>query len=163
MKIPSSEHGENMLCTEIVFGIQDNFCTQHVLPIFCKNKSFWQRFICKSMDNCWISCQLMAVMKKVCDDLIIINLLCIQFHEISSFWIKFIEGLKLKITTDYISWNHGSRNSITKNFCLGSPDLHLLVFDLISPFKLFQCTANRKFREGKNLVKSQRCKINKVH
>ena len=24
--------GENMLCTEIVFDIQNNFCTQHVLP-----------------------------------------------------------------------------------------------------------------------------------
>ena len=34
MKIPSSEHGENMLWTEIVFDIQDNFCTQHVLPRF---------------------------------------------------------------------------------------------------------------------------------
>ena len=32
MKIPSSEHGENMLCTEIVSDIQNNFCTQHVLP-----------------------------------------------------------------------------------------------------------------------------------
>ena len=42
MKIPSSEHGENMLCTEIVFDIQNNFCTQHVLPKFCKRKSFWQ-------------------------------------------------------------------------------------------------------------------------
>ena len=31
MKIPSSEHGEN---------IQNNFCTQHVLPMFCKKKSF---------------------------------------------------------------------------------------------------------------------------
>ena len=40
MKIPSSEHGENMLSTEIVFDIQNNFCTQHVLPMFCKNKSF---------------------------------------------------------------------------------------------------------------------------
>ena len=40
MKISSSEHGENMLCTEIVFDIQNNFCTQHVLPMFCKNKSF---------------------------------------------------------------------------------------------------------------------------
>ena len=46
MKIPSSEHGENMLCTEIVFDIQNNFCTQHVLPMLCKNKSFWQRFTC---------------------------------------------------------------------------------------------------------------------
>ena len=40
MKIPSSEHGENMLCTEIVFDIQNNFCTQLVLPMFCKKKSF---------------------------------------------------------------------------------------------------------------------------
>ena len=32
MKIPSSEHGENMLCTEMVFDIQTNFCTKHVLP-----------------------------------------------------------------------------------------------------------------------------------
>jgi hypothetical protein len=32
MKIPSSEHGENMLCREIVFDIQNNLCTQHVLP-----------------------------------------------------------------------------------------------------------------------------------
>ena len=51
--------GENMLCTEIVFDIQNNFCTQHVLNwwfneqsvvilwvIWCKSKSFWQLFIC---------------------------------------------------------------------------------------------------------------------
>ena len=46
MKIPSSEHGENTLCTEIVFDTQNNFCTKHVLPMFCKMKSFWQRFTC---------------------------------------------------------------------------------------------------------------------
>ena len=40
VKIPSSEHGENMLCTEIDFDIQNNLCTQHVLPMFFKNKSF---------------------------------------------------------------------------------------------------------------------------
>ena len=40
MKISSSEHGENMLCTEIVSDIQNNFCTQHVLPMFCKMKTF---------------------------------------------------------------------------------------------------------------------------
>ena len=32
-----------MLCTEIVSDIQNIFCT-HVLPMFCKKKSFWQRF-----------------------------------------------------------------------------------------------------------------------
>ena len=51
MKIPSSEHEENVLCTEIVFDIQDNFCTQHVLPMFCKKKSFWQRFTCKCVTS----------------------------------------------------------------------------------------------------------------
>ena len=38
--------GENMLYTEIVSDIHNNFCTQHVLPMFCKKKSFWQRFTC---------------------------------------------------------------------------------------------------------------------
>ena len=46
MKIPSYEHGENMLFKEIVFDIQNNFCTQHVLPMFCKKESFCQRFTC---------------------------------------------------------------------------------------------------------------------
>merc|ERR1712051_251746 len=35
-----------MLCAEIVSDIQNNFCTQHVLPMFCKKKSFWKRFTC---------------------------------------------------------------------------------------------------------------------
>ena len=32
----SLEHGENILCTQIVFcfDIQNNLCTQHVLPMF---------------------------------------------------------------------------------------------------------------------------------
>ena len=38
MKTTSSEHGENMLCTQIAFcfcfDIQNNLCTQHVLPMF---------------------------------------------------------------------------------------------------------------------------------
>ena len=29
-----AEHGENMLCTEIVLNVKINFCTQHVLPMF---------------------------------------------------------------------------------------------------------------------------------
>ena len=41
VKTPSSEHGENMLCTEIVFDIQNNFCTQHVLIMtFSAKKEF---------------------------------------------------------------------------------------------------------------------------
>ena len=70
-KFHAQNMGENMMCTEIVFEIQNNFCTQHVPPRFklgifmywtcnsmnnlpsyilcvswCKNKSFWQRFTC---------------------------------------------------------------------------------------------------------------------
>ena len=49
-----AQPGENMLCTEIVSDIQKIFCTQHVLPMFCKKKSFWQRFTCNdtSFKNC---------------------------------------------------------------------------------------------------------------
>ena len=34
MKISTSEHGENMLCTKMFFDIQNNFYTQHILPMF---------------------------------------------------------------------------------------------------------------------------------
>ena len=40
MKTPRSEQGKNMLCTEIIFDIQNNFCTQPVVPMFYKKKSF---------------------------------------------------------------------------------------------------------------------------
>jgi hypothetical protein len=35
LKVPSSEHVENMLCTQIgfCFDIQNNLCTQHVLSL----------------------------------------------------------------------------------------------------------------------------------
>ena len=38
--------GENTFCTEIVSDIQNNFCKQHVLPMFFEKKRFWQRFTC---------------------------------------------------------------------------------------------------------------------
>ena len=33
------------------FWHSDNLCTQHVLPMFCKNKSFWQRFTCTGINQ----------------------------------------------------------------------------------------------------------------
>ena len=39
-EISKLKPGENMLLTEIVSDIQNNFCTQHILPMFCKKKSF---------------------------------------------------------------------------------------------------------------------------
>ena len=29
-----AEHGENMLCTNIVLNVGNNFCTQHIFPRF---------------------------------------------------------------------------------------------------------------------------------
>ena len=47
MKIPSSNLWRTCcVFTEFFSDIQNNFCTQHVLPMFCKKKSFWQRFTC---------------------------------------------------------------------------------------------------------------------
>ena len=47
-----------MLCTEIVSDIQNNFCTQHVLPMFCK-MSFLQRFTCKGSNICGLTPELL--------------------------------------------------------------------------------------------------------
>ena len=48
--------GENMLCTEIVFDIQNNFCTQHVLPMFqFGSLIFWT---CNLMNNLTLYCVL---------------------------------------------------------------------------------------------------------
>ena len=33
------------------FWLSENFRTQHVLPMFCKKKSFWQRFTCTEVTN----------------------------------------------------------------------------------------------------------------
>ena len=43
---------ENMLFAEIVSDIQNNFCTQHVLLVFCKKKNFLQRFTCTDGVGC---------------------------------------------------------------------------------------------------------------
>ena len=40
MKIPSSNLGRTCVLTEIVSDIQNNFCTQYVLTMLCKKKSF---------------------------------------------------------------------------------------------------------------------------
>ena len=69
-----------MLCTEIVSGIKKKFCTQHVLPMFCKKKSLWQRFTCT---ECFVqmsnSVQLHYIVKIrfVCHLIIGKTLLCI--------------------------------------------------------------------------------------
>ena len=57
MKTTSSEHQENMLCTQIVFcfcfDIQSNLCAQHVLPIFspCSELGIFMYWTGNSMNN----------------------------------------------------------------------------------------------------------------
>ena len=43
------EHGENMLCTEIVLKVGNSFCTQHVLPRF--ELGIFMYWTCNAMNN----------------------------------------------------------------------------------------------------------------
>ena len=58
LKIPSSYLGRTCcVSTEIISDIQNNFCTQHVLPMFCKKKCFWQRLTCRiGFYIVWFAC-----------------------------------------------------------------------------------------------------------
>ena len=47
MRISSSEHGENMLCTNIVLNVRNNFCTQNP-QVWAYNFMYWT---CNSMSN----------------------------------------------------------------------------------------------------------------
>ena len=44
-----AEHGENMLCTNIVLNVRNNFCTQHVLPRF--ELAIFMYWTCNSMNS----------------------------------------------------------------------------------------------------------------
>ena len=46
MKIPSWNLGRTCCVQKLFLTLRTIFCTQHVLPMFCKKKSFWQRFTC---------------------------------------------------------------------------------------------------------------------
>ena len=51
-----AEHGQSMLCTEIVLNVRNNFCTQHVLPRF--ELEIVMHLACYSMNNLWWYCGL---------------------------------------------------------------------------------------------------------
>ena len=59
MKIPSSNLGRTC-CVRKLFL---NFCTQLVLPMFYKKKSFWQRFTCTYQFVKWLI--ILKVLKKL--------------------------------------------------------------------------------------------------
>ena len=46
-KFLAQNMGTTCCVQKLFLKFQNNFCTKHVLPMFCKNKSFWQRFTCK--------------------------------------------------------------------------------------------------------------------
>ena len=58
--------GENM-CTEIVSDIQNTFYTQHVFPMFCKKKNFWQRFTCTDFGIFIAKARLVAILQLLMD------------------------------------------------------------------------------------------------
>ena len=58
----------------ILFEIDSAFFYTNLHELFCQVISWTNLVNSGKMDNCWISCQVMADMKKVYDNLIIINL-----------------------------------------------------------------------------------------
>jgi hypothetical protein len=56
------EHGENMLCTNIVLNVKNNFCTQHVLPRF--EIGIFMYCTCNSMNNLSSYCGLVDAKKR---------------------------------------------------------------------------------------------------
>ena len=69
---------KTILLQVIIFEIDCAIFYTNLHDFFCQFIS-WTNWVNsgKFMNNCWISCQVMADMKKVYDDLIIINLLSI--------------------------------------------------------------------------------------
>ena len=67
----------------ILYEIDCSIFYTNLYELFCQFIS-WTNWVNsgKFMDNCWISCQVMADMKKVYDDLIIINL----FQAFKTWW-----------------------------------------------------------------------------
>ena len=45
-KCQAQAWGEHVVYRNCFWHSEQFFCTQHVLPMFCKKKSFWQRFTC---------------------------------------------------------------------------------------------------------------------
>ena len=59
------EHGEKMLCTEIILNVINNFCTQHVLPRF--ELGIFMYWHCNSMNNLSSYCGLVDAKVRASD------------------------------------------------------------------------------------------------
>ena len=81
---------ENMLCTEIVSGIQNSFYTQHILPRFeLRIFMFWT---CNSMNNLLLYCGLVGAKIRASDkDLPVLQSMMKQFELL--WWIEMIPNM----------------------------------------------------------------------
>ena len=106
--------GENILRTEIISDIQNNFCTQHVLPMSCKKKGFWLRFYHLPATDILIIFVLCA--NKLLDILklfkLLINALQIKRDKI---WFLGIINHKNQMIYQYQSLHFDSKLCITLN------------------------------------------------
>ena len=76
--------GKNMLCTEIVSDIQNNLCTQHVLPMF--ELGIFRYWTCNSMNNLSSYCGLVDAKMRASDkDLPVPNPLRFTYQNLKSY------------------------------------------------------------------------------
>ena len=114
-----AEHGENMLCTEIVLNVKNNFCTQHILPMFWAwNFHVWN---CNSMNNLSLYCGLVGAKIRASDKYLPVKKINVR----SGCLMKIIcWRLFLKHADKYILYLHKTDefcNSLVRFICTASP------------------------------------------
>ena len=83
MKMSSSEHGKNMLCTKIVLNVRNNLSTQHILPRF--ELGIFMYRTCMSMNNLSSYCGLVDAKIRASDkDLPVFSVVVATSHNIST-------------------------------------------------------------------------------
>ena len=84
------EHGEYMLCTEIILNVKNNFCTQQVLSMFWNG--IFMYWTCNSMNNLLLYCGLVGAKIRASDkDLPVLQLMMKQFELL--WWIEMIPNM----------------------------------------------------------------------
>ena len=146
-----------MLCTEIVSDIQNNFCTQHVLPTLCKKKSFWQRFTCNvTSSNFWVFLSIRTRLKKCCHDELKSEIFCqIEHWTFCSFKSSSIRGHSChkNSVVGCFSLNTGLANStITLR-------LHVGIFGLVGVILCRNLLSNKDVSPESKLQLLNICKL----
>ena len=145
MKVPSSEHGENMLCTKIVLNVKNNFCTQHVLPMF--ELGIFMYWTCNSMNNLSSYCGLVDAKIRASDKDLPVLLSVIMLKMFHQYLLKTKVQENKNAPTERISPHCGGTNTFYNGSCpncLWSPHKRNLIAKVRDWSNVFRQTTHIK-------------------